>query len=239
MIENEKNLNATFLDHRVGAYKAIVGLVPGFGSILSEIVGAIIPDQRMDRLVQYIKILDEKVQQIDSELLEIVRANEAVIDLMEEGFVQASRSLTNERRVYISNLVCNGISDESKNYSDSKYVLKLLGELNDQEVIWLRSFLNPAIGGDQEFHRKHENVLKPIRTHIGVDDSILEQKDIQESYKLHLERLGLIRPIYKVDKKTKFPKFNNQGLPEISYRLITPLGKLMLKRIGLLDSENL
>lgn len=239
MIENEKNLNATFLDHRVGAYKAIVGLVPGFGSILSEIVGAIIPDQRMDRLVQYIKILDEKVQQIDSELLEIVRANEAVIDLMEEGFVQASRSLTNERREYIANLVCNGISDEVKNFSDSKYVLKLLGELNDQEVIWLRSFLDPTIGGDLEFRRKHENVLKPIRAYIGVDDSILEQKNIQESYKLHLERLGLIRSIYRVDNKTKFPKFNNQGMPEISYRLITPLGKLMLKRIGLLDSENL
>lgn len=235
----DNNLNTNFLDTRVATYKAVVGLVPGFGSILSEIVGAIIPDQRMDRLVKYIKILDEKVQQIDSEFLEIVRTNEAVIDLIEEGFVQASRSLTNERREYISNLVCNGISDEVKNISDSKYVLKLLGELNEQEVIWLRSFLDPIIGGDQEFRRKHENVLEPIKAYIGVDDSILEQKDIQESYKLHLERLGLVQSIYRVDSKTKLPKFNNRGVPEISYRLITPLGKLMLKRIGLLDSTNL
>ena len=106
-------------------------------------------------------------------------------------------------------------------------------------MIWLRSFLDPTIGGDQEFRRKHENVLEPIRAYIGVDDSILEQKDIQESYKLHLERLRLIRSIYKFDNKTKLPKFNNHGVPEISYRLITPLGKLMLKRIGLLDSTNL
>ncbi len=62
------------------------------------------------------------------------------IDLIEEGFVQASRSLSNERREYIANVVANGISDEEKNYADSKYILKLLGELNDQEVIWLRFF---------------------------------------------------------------------------------------------------
>ncbi|WP_257223225.1 MULTISPECIES: hypothetical protein [unclassified Acinetobacter] len=55
----DNNLNTNFLDTRVATYKAVVGLVPGFGSILSEIVGAIIPDQRMDRLVKYIKILDE------------------------------------------------------------------------------------------------------------------------------------------------------------------------------------
>ena len=52
MTEKDNNLNASFLDHRVATYKAIAGLIPGFGSILSEVVGAIIPDQRMDRLVK-------------------------------------------------------------------------------------------------------------------------------------------------------------------------------------------
>lgn len=45
MTEKDNNLNASFLDHRVATYKAIAGLIPGFGSILSEVVGAIIPDQ--------------------------------------------------------------------------------------------------------------------------------------------------------------------------------------------------
>ncbi|MFH4238091.1 hypothetical protein WAJ08_20465, partial [Acinetobacter baumannii] len=98
MTEKDNNLNASFLDHRVATYKAIAGLIPGFGSILSEVVGAIIPDQRMDRLVKYIKILDTKVQKINSDLLEIAKQNELAIDLIEEGFVQASRSLSNERR---------------------------------------------------------------------------------------------------------------------------------------------
>lgn len=236
MIEKDNNLDANFLDHRVATYKAIVGLVPGFGSILSEVVGAIIPDQRMDRLVQYIKLLDEKVQKIDSNLLENAKQNELAIDLIEEGFVQASRSLSNERREYIANVVANGISDEEKNYADSKYVLRLLGELNDQEVIWLRFFLEPTINGDEEFRQKHQNVLEPITTYIGVDENILEKKDIQESYKSHLERLGLIRSNYRIDKNTGLPKFNREGVPEVSYRFVTPLGKMMLKKIGLLDA---
>ncbi|MFW1969590.1 hypothetical protein ACG95P_21380, partial [Acinetobacter guillouiae] len=159
MTEKDNNLNASFLDHRVATYKAIAGLIPGVGSILSEVVGAIIPDQRMDRLVKYIKILDTKVQKINSDLLEIAKQNELAIDLIEEGFVQASRSLSNERREYIANVVANGISDEEKNYADSKYILKLLGELNDQEVIWLRFFLHPTFDGDEEFRQQHQNVI--------------------------------------------------------------------------------
>ncbi|WP_114200942.1 hypothetical protein, partial [Acinetobacter baumannii] len=186
MTEKDNNLNASFLDHRVATYKAIAGLIPGFGSILSEVVGAIIPDQRMDRLVKYIKILDTKVQKINSDLLEIAKQNELAIDLIEEGFVQASRSLSNERREYIANVVANGISDEEKNYADSKYILKLLGELNDQEVIWLRFFLHPTFDGDEEFRQQHQNVIEPIATYIGADENILEKKDIQESYKSHL-----------------------------------------------------
>ncbi|NYB17602.1 MAG: hypothetical protein HYH09_07245, partial [Acinetobacter baumannii] len=113
-----------------------------------------------------------------------------------------------------------------------------LGELNDQEVIWLRFFLHPTFDGDEEFRQQHQNVIEPIATYIGADENILEKKDIQESYKSHLERLGLIRSNYRIDKNTGLPKFNHQGVPEVSYRFVTPLGKMMLKKIGLIDSAN-
>ncbi|MCL8350682.1 hypothetical protein M9Y34_09480 [Acinetobacter baumannii] len=182
--------------------------------------------------------MDDTVRTIDSNLLENAKQNELAIDLIEEGFVQASRSLSNERREYIANIVANGISDDEKTYADSKYVLRLLGELNDQEVIWLRFFLEPTINGDEEFRQKHQNVIEPVKTYIGVDDNILEKRDIQESYKSHLERLGLIKSKYRIDRKTGLPQFDQQGMPKISHRFITPLGKLMLKRIGLINSAN-
>ena len=55
-----------------------------------------------------------KSSKIDSNLLENAKQNELIMDLIEEGFVQASRSLSNERREYIANVVANGISDEEK-----------------------------------------------------------------------------------------------------------------------------
>ena len=98
--------------------------------------------------------------------------------------------------------------------------------------------LEPTINGDEEFRQKHQNVIEPVRTYIGVDDNILEKRDIQESYKSHLERLGLIKSKYRIDRKTGLPQFDQQGMPQISHRFITPLGKLMLKRIGLIDSAS-
>ncbi|MEX3012868.1 hypothetical protein [Acinetobacter baumannii] len=99
-------------------------------------------------------------------------------------------------------------------------------------------FLHPTFDGDEEFRQQHQNVIEPIATYIGADENILEKKDIQESYKSHLERLGLIRSNYRIDKNTGLPKFNHQGVPEVSYRFVTPLGKMMLKKIGLIDSAN-
>lgn len=228
----DKNLNTNFLDIRVLGYKAVVGLVPGCGSILSEMVGAIIPDQRMDRLVKYIKILDEKLQQIDSEVLKIVRTNEAAIDLIEEGFVQASRALTNERREYIANLVCNGISVEAKKNSDSKYVLKLLGEFNDEEIIWLCSYMYIGTERYREFIKKHHETLKPVSRSNDVSQTEIEEAAIQDSYNNHLERLNLIVSNYKVDKSSNQLILDRNGKPKLLNRRLTSLGKLLLKQIG-------
>ncbi len=54
----------------------------------------------MDRLVKYIKILDTKVQKINSDLLEIAKQNELAIDLIEEDlFRHRDHSLTKEENI--------------------------------------------------------------------------------------------------------------------------------------------
>lgn len=235
MTEYNNNLDTNFLDKRVSTYKAVVSLVPYLGSFLSEFVGAVIPEQRLDRLVKYTKNLDEKIQSINCDLSQIVKSNEQLIDLIEEGFVQASRAFTKERREYIANIIVNSLTDEARRYSDSKYVLNIISELNDEEIIWLRFFLHPTIGGDDEFREKHENILEPLSKTIGLPEEELEKAAIQENYKIHLERLGLIKAKYWIDKKTKQPQLDNHGNPKISSWYLTVLGKYVLKSIGLID----
>jgi len=225
-------------DTLVASAKSVLGAVPFAGPLLSELVGSLIPNQRINRLTKYIQELEARLQNIQSEKIENALINEEGVDLLEEGFVQASRSLTDERRKYVANVVANGIDDETIEYSESKYVLKLLQELNEQEVIWLRFFMVLTIGGDEEFREKHKNILAPVHAHIGSDEQTIEKRSLQESYKKHLERIGLIQPHYRIDSETGIPEFDRfSGKPDVSYRDLTPLGRMLLRQIGFDESN--
>ena len=226
-------------DVLVVAAKSVLGAVPFAGPILSEIIGNVIPNQRVDRIAKYLKKLDERLSRIDRKKIDNALSSEEGIDLFEEGFVQASRSLTDERRKYISNVVANGVDNETIEYLESKFILKLLQELNEQEIIWLRFFMVPTIGGDEQFRKKHKNVLDPVRAHLGSDQRTIEKASLQDSYIEHLERLGLIRSHYHMDRNTGMPEFDKfSGKPSVSYRGLTPIGRMILKQIGFTDENN-
>lgn len=226
-------------DALVATAKSVLGAVPFAGPLLSELVGNLIPNQRIDRLTKYVKELEVRLSNIDNQKIENALSSEEGIDLFEEGFVQASRSLTDDRRKYVANVVANGVDDETVEYSESKYILKLLQELNEQELIWLRFFMVPTIGGDEEFRNKHRNILDPVNAYIGSDERTIEKASLQDSYKEHLERIGLIRSHYRIDMDTGMPEFDKfSGKPSVSYRDLTPIGKMVLKQIGFDDENN-
>lgn len=226
-------------DALVATAKSVLGAVPFAGPLLSELVGSLIPNQRLDRLAKYVKELEARLSRIDREKIDNALNSDEGIDLFEEGFVQASRSLTDKRRKYVANVVANGIDDETIEYSESKYILKLLQELNEQEIIWLRFFMVHPISGDDEFRKKHINVLAPVRAYLGSDERTIEKASLQDSYKDHLERIGLIRSHYRMDRGTGMPEFDKfSGKPSVSYRDLTPIGRMILKQIGFTDENN-
>ena len=106
--------------------KSIVGVIPIIGPLLSEIVGTVIPNQRIDRLIKYVNVLNDKLSHIPEEIINSIKTDESFIDLIEEGFFQASRAMTDERREYIASVLANGITDDSLAFEESKYLLKLL-----------------------------------------------------------------------------------------------------------------
>jgi hypothetical protein len=233
-----ESLEQNKIDFLVASFKSVLGAVPFAGPLLSELAGNLIPNQLIDRLTKYVKELEERLSNIDRNKIEKVLNDEDGIDLLEEGFVQASRSLTDDRRKYIANIIANGINDQTIDYSESKYLLKLMQELNEQEVIWLRFFMVPTIGGDEEFRNKHKNVLDPVRAYLGSDERSIEKASLQDSYKEHLERLGLIRSHHRIDRSTGMPEFDHfSGKPSVSYRDLTPIGKMLLKQIGYVEAQ--
>lgn len=226
------------LDYQINDYvsifsRMVMSYAPGIGPILAEAAGTIIPNQRVDRLIQYARILETRLSSIEVDVLKTQLSNEFFTDLLEESIIQATHALTEERRQYLASIIANSISLSNVEYLESKRILRLLGEINDIEVIWLRFYLNPVLQGDNEFRNKHKEILQPIRSFIGADDKMHEKATMQTSYKEHLTQLGLLEHRYKIDSRTKVLEVDASGKFSVGGYDITSLGRILLQKIGL------
>jgi len=220
------------------AGKSILGVVPFAGPLLAEIVDHLVPDQRVDRLTAYVKELESRLSSAEETIVRASLNKPEGLALAEDGYIAASRAVTRDRASYIASVVANGLSVEEMSESRQRYLLNLLSELNDEEVLWLRFFFNPVIDGDHEFRNKHEKIFEPARAYIGAPESEIEKASIQESYKEHLERLGLVESKIQFDRKTGVPEFDKfSGKPRTSYTDITHLGRMLLREIGMIEAE--
>lgn len=236
MSMSTNDLKSNKIDLLASVAKSTLGTVPYAGSFISEIVSNIIPNQRIDRIANFCRDLDNRINTLPAEIIDSYLNNSEFIDLLEESFLQASRAFTDERKSYILNLVLNAIIEEKIEIIQSKHLLKILNELNDIEIIWLQHYDNYSGALDKEFAEKHKNVLTKIYAFNKCDDETFIKAAIQDSYLDHLYRLELINKKYKKDTKSKQPKFNSRtGEQEYIYSGTTNLGRLLLKQIGLID----
>jgi hypothetical protein len=228
------SLQPSSTDYVASAAKAALGMVPFAGSLLAELAGTIIPNQRIDRIVKFAEKLNEKLSEIEEDFVRSQLTNENFTDLLEEGLRQAARSVTNERRDYIASLIARSLTDKDVEYIESKHLLRILGEINDIEVIWLRFYLVPTFGGDKIFRETHTKILEPVIATLVAPQGTLDKSALQESYKEHLTQLGLLEHKYQTDIQTRTPEFDSftGGLKTAGYE-ISPLGRLLLRHIGL------
>lgn len=237
--DNEKNqLQNTAIDYVASSVKATLGAVPFAGSLLSEIAGSVIPNQRIDRITDFAQRLERRIAHLERDTVRSEMDDEEFTDLVEESLRQAARATSGERREYLASLLANSLSEEAVEHSESRHLLRLLGELSDVEVIWLRFYDNPVMGGDQQFRELHEAVLEPVAAHMGSTQEELDKAALQKSYKAHLERLGLIAGKLKTDRD-KNPELDQMSgeFKRQSYRT-TSLGRLLLRSIDLASDLN-
>lgn len=228
------SLKAETIDYVTSAVKAIVGAVPFAGSLLAEVAGRIIPNQRIERLTKYAQDLERHLSKLDQDFVRVQLSNENFTDLFEESIRQAARSVSDERRQYLASVVANGLSSKDIEFFESKHLLRILGEINDAEVIILRSYLIETIGGDEEFREKHKEILMPEPAYIGADQKVLDKNALHKSYKEHLTSLGLLERQYQTDIRTKEMVIDSfTGGPKLQGYRITALGRLLLRQIGL------
>lgn len=94
------------------------------------------------------------------------------------------------------------------------------------------------MGGGDEYWAKHREVLEPISATMGSSDVEVDKEALQKSYDEHLTRLGLLRPRYGIDSRTKQPEFDSRGAQKVRGYELTRLGLLFLRHIGIaVDAE--
>lgn len=233
-----EELKQNKIDVLASTARSIVGIAPFVGPLLTEIVDNVIPNQKIDRLTKFVIELEERFSHFEKDFVKGQINNENFTDLLEEGLKQASRAISDDRKKYIASIIENGLEQDQINFNETKYIMQLLEELNDIEIIWLRYYLINTLGGDEEFREKHKAILDPVRAYIGADQATIDKDALQNSYKEHLVRLKLIKPNYSFDNKTGQPEYDKfTKTQKIAYYSITSLGKLLLRYIGLLVED--
>ena len=64
-----KDLEQNSTDYVVATAKAVLGMVPFAGSLLTELAGTIIPKQRLDRLADFAGKLEKRFENLDKETI--------------------------------------------------------------------------------------------------------------------------------------------------------------------------
>jgi hypothetical protein len=182
-------------DYTVAIAKGVLGTIPYIGSLLEEIAGTFIPNQRLDRITDFVKKLCEKIAAVSmaqEELRKRLTSPES-IDLFEDSAWQAVRALSDERRDYIASLLKNSLTADQLEYISYKQLLSILGELNDIEILILKSYSFLSLAKRGEFLEKHKEALHPRHAHLTSSHDEIDEATVYESYTDHLKRMQLLR----------------------------------------------
>ena len=204
--------------------KGYLSGLPILGPMIAEMIDDLIPNQRIDRIASLLKALESKIDPEEQAKVEVRMLEEKSIDLMEDGFLQAARALSEDRIEYIASLLKNSLTDEDLEQRAYKRLLFLLGEINDVEVIILKS-CSMSGAEHQEFWENHKEVLAAPASYLGASEKEIDKYTIYVSYRTNLERLSLL-------KRGEAPEFDEKtGMIKSSGCDLTDLGKLLLRVI--------
>lgn len=229
----DENLDNNASDKVAFFAKFFANCVPLVGSQLAEVFGVVIPNQKAERTGRFVFILNDRLKYVEDDVLKLKIKTEEITDLLEDGFILASRALNDERRIYIANLIKNSLTSDELSHIEKKKLLSLLNNLNDAEIITLEyhSILHPE--KRKEFADCHKNLFDPIIRAQGSPQENHDKGALRDSFRAKLIELNVLVPVYKSIKKGELPEFDEKtGRIKSSSFRVTPLGKLLLRYIS-------
>ncbi|MAT15820.1 MAG: hypothetical protein CMJ46_11200 [Planctomyces sp.] len=239
--ESSIELNSNSTDHLASVAKVITGMVPVAGVLLSEIVGNKIPNQRVDRIARFLEELSKRLKEIEEETLRARLTSSEGVDLLEDAFFQAARTLTEERTEHLANLLAHGFTTDQLDYAQTKRLLWLLGQLSDEEIVILRSSLAKNAADDEadsDFREKNDELLRGRHLKEDTPPEEYDKEALISSYYQHLRDLQLIKSRSTPKQFHEFSKSEREELAikpwEIRGPEITRLGEMLLDHLDMI-----
>lgn len=232
-VNEELDVDTRRADLGAAFFKMLASAAPRVGPYLAEVLGVAIPDFKFDRVVIFARVLGDRVKYLEEDMVRVKSQTQEFADLLEDGMVQASRAMTDERRGYIASLLKNSITNETLEHAEEKKLLALLGELNDAEILMLKFYSLSSIRR-REFAETHEELFGPLDRSLDAPQENIDKGEFRDSYRNKLLEVGLLEPVYKRAEKGQTPDFDERTgrMKATSFRP-TGLGKLLLRYIDL------
>lgn len=186
-------LSTNAVDHAAMITRILTSCAPYVGGLLSEILTVAIPGQRLERITDFVRLLDARVCLLEGADLRQRLLQPSCSDLFEEGVRQAARSLTEKRRVYLANLVSKGFTLDSTQDIALRFLLRLLEQLNDAEIVQLAFYIQPDDEAEKAYQEKHaasmhQTFVFPVKR----EQTETNLQTFYRAYESHLVQLGLL-----------------------------------------------
>lgn len=159
---NKTDKNVTLLKFAISAI-----LPCGAGNILTEIIGSIIPNQQMDRVVDFVKELNSIVEENSrtikniEELLSKINTSKANLLLFEQAIrysVQTESLIKHHSYAYF---ILNLIAEKEYDEVEKEYILKTISELNEIEILLVIALENNELTlNESSFYDKYGKFIQ-------------------------------------------------------------------------------
>jgi hypothetical protein len=213
------------------ALRSAVTLIPVAGGLLAEIISEIIPNQRLDRVENFLLALTTEMHLEKN--TNYPKSEGPQLELLETGIRAASATSSASKIKYLAKTVSKGLTQDDGEAIRAQRLARIISELDPEEIIILLSHTRRTISDSYSFREKHPEIFDLPTLFIGSDQSVRKRNAQYEAAKRHLIALGLLSEEIEFDRDTGAAKrFGSQIEKEIN---ITMVGRLVLHYAGLID----
>ena len=230
---NKTDLQQNKTDVITSVVATATSYIPVAGGAISEIIRMVIPKQREDRIAKFLTDIDKRLSELEItvEKLQTIFENTKYGEFTFECLRDVVNDKFEEKMIYYQKLYITGITSEEQEMINISNLMRLVSDMDYKEILYLK------------FYYYADCVNRQIIQEI---QQLLNQGSVIPNYTMDMNPNEMDSETYKqitlnsivtkglLERKIEYIGKNKRE--KIKYRL-TPLGRLLLRKIGEIDNE--